>query len=214
VGCAVRPSSSRPGRVSRQAVGHPKGPRLRALLLAAIGNEVGWPWSGCLWRGLRGAGVVQGSDQGQVPGGVVGGVVGPAAPDDAEPGAGQHRHGVGVVGAAGVGVDGLGPGTARSAAGEVHDCLAQATVAAAAEHHAARASRGAGRWGDPGLYAARYTHLTTRTQNPLHDGQARAAIAAALLRQLFVVLTRRAAWDPTLAGTTATETPEVAPLAA
>ncbi|MFP5318889.1 MAG: transposase [Acidimicrobiia bacterium] len=49
------------------------------------------------------------------------------------------------------------------------------------------------------VYAARYHHLTGRATNPLHDGQARAAIAAALLRQLFVVVTRRIAWDPTIA---------------
>jgi transposase len=49
------------------------------------------------------------------------------------------------------------------------------------------------------VYAARYTHLRTRTDNPLRDGQARAAIAAALLRQLFVIVTRRVAWDPAIA---------------
>jgi len=49
------------------------------------------------------------------------------------------------------------------------------------------------------VYAARYQHLRTRTDNPLRDGQARAAIAAALLRQLFVVVTRRVAWDPAIA---------------
>lgn len=49
------------------------------------------------------------------------------------------------------------------------------------------------------VYAARYQHLRTRTDNPLKDGQARAAIAAALLRQLFVVVTRRVAWDPAIA---------------
>jgi len=49
------------------------------------------------------------------------------------------------------------------------------------------------------VYAARYHHLRTRVDNPLRDGQARAAIAAALLRQLFVVVTRRVAWDPTIA---------------
>lgn len=71
------------------------------------------------------------------------------------------------------------------------------------------------------VYAARYTHLTGRADNPLRDGQARAAIAAALLRQLFVVITRRVAWDPTLAGATAapsnaapSNAVEVAPLAA
>jgi transposase len=49
------------------------------------------------------------------------------------------------------------------------------------------------------VYAARYSHLRTRTDNPLRDGQARAAIAAALLRQLFVVVTRRVAWNPAIA---------------
>ena len=49
------------------------------------------------------------------------------------------------------------------------------------------------------VYAARYHHLTGRTTNPLKDGQARAAIAGALLRQLFVVVTRRVAWDPAVA---------------
>ena len=61
------------------------------------------------------------------------------------------------------------------------------------------------------VYAARYTHLTTRADNPLCDGQARAAIAAALLRQLFVVVTRHVAWDPAIAAGTAKE---VAPQAA
>ena len=49
------------------------------------------------------------------------------------------------------------------------------------------------------VYAARYRHLTGRAHNRLRDGQARAAIAAALLRQLFVVVTRRVAWDPAVA---------------
>lgn len=49
------------------------------------------------------------------------------------------------------------------------------------------------------VYAARYHHLTGRAANPLKDGQARAAIAGALLRQLFVVVTRRVAWDPAIA---------------
>lgn len=49
------------------------------------------------------------------------------------------------------------------------------------------------------VWAARYHHLRTRTDNPLRDGQARAAIAAALLRQLFVIVTRRVAWDPAIA---------------
>lgn len=49
------------------------------------------------------------------------------------------------------------------------------------------------------VYAARYHHLTRRAANPLKDGQARAAIAGALLRQLFVVVTKRVAWDATVA---------------
>lgn len=49
------------------------------------------------------------------------------------------------------------------------------------------------------VYTARYQHLRTRADNPLKDGQARAAIAAALLRQLFVVVTRRVAWNPAIA---------------
>src|SRR5690606_33627757 len=60
------------------------------------------------------------------------------------------------------------------------------------------------------VYKARFDHLRTRPDNPLKAGQARAAIAAALLRQLFVVVTRRVAWDPTIAG----GTQEVTPLAA
>lgn len=50
------------------------------------------------------------------------------------------------------------------------------------------------------VYTARLEHLTTRTMNPLAPGQARAAIAAALLRQLHVVVTRRVRWDPNIAG--------------
>jgi transposase len=61
------------------------------------------------------------------------------------------------------------------------------------------------------VYTARFQHLTTRAANPLRPGQARAAIAAALLRQLFVVITRRVAWDPAIAAGTARE---VAPQAA
>lgn len=49
------------------------------------------------------------------------------------------------------------------------------------------------------VWAARYHHLRTRADNPLRDGQARTAIAAALLRQLFIVVTRRVAWNPAIA---------------
>jgi transposase len=58
------------------------------------------------------------------------------------------------------------------------------------------------------VMAARYRYLTTRQDNPLTDGQARAAIAAALLRWLHVITTRRVSWDATVAST------EVMPLAA
>ena len=49
------------------------------------------------------------------------------------------------------------------------------------------------------VFAARYAHLTTREGNRLNDGQARIAVVASLLRQLYVVVTRRVAWDPALA---------------
>ena len=49
------------------------------------------------------------------------------------------------------------------------------------------------------VLAARFTHLTTRAENRLTAGQARAAIAAALLRQLHVVVTHRQVWDPLIA---------------
>lgn len=49
------------------------------------------------------------------------------------------------------------------------------------------------------VMAARYRHLTTRNANPLKDGQARAAIAAALLRWIHVIVTRRVTWDAELA---------------
>jgi transposase len=45
------------------------------------------------------------------------------------------------------------------------------------------------------VMAARYHHLTTRNTNQLCDGQARAAIAAALLRWIHVITTRRIPWD-------------------
>jgi transposase len=64
------------------------------------------------------------------------------------------------------------------------------------------------------VYTARFAHLTTRADNPLRRGQARAAIAAALLRQLHVVVTRRVAWDPAIAAGHTDPTTEVAPQAA
>jgi transposase len=50
------------------------------------------------------------------------------------------------------------------------------------------------------VFAAKYTPLTSRPDNPLTDGQARTAIAAALLRQLWVVCVTGQAWDPARAG--------------
>jgi transposase len=50
------------------------------------------------------------------------------------------------------------------------------------------------------VMAARYRHLTTRKVNPLKDGQARAAIAAALLRWIHVIVTQRVTWNAALAG--------------
>jgi transposase len=50
------------------------------------------------------------------------------------------------------------------------------------------------------VMAARYRHLTTRAKNPLSDGQAKAALAAALLRWIHVITTQRATWDAALAG--------------
>ncbi|MEZ0338672.1 IS110 family transposase [Mycobacterium sp. pV006] len=58
------------------------------------------------------------------------------------------------------------------------------------------------------VLAARYRHLTTREHNRLTDGQARAALAAALLRWLHVITTRK---EPFNAGRASTQ---VMPLAA
>jgi len=50
------------------------------------------------------------------------------------------------------------------------------------------------------VMAARYRHLTTRERNRLTDGQARAAIAAALLRWIHVIVTQRITWDAAIVG--------------
>jgi transposase len=60
------------------------------------------------------------------------------------------------------------------------------------------------------VWAARHEHLTTRPQNKLTDGQARAALAASLLRQLYVVVTKKVAWDPAVAAGTKEMTAAVA----
>ena len=46
------------------------------------------------------------------------------------------------------------------------------------------------------VLAARYTHLTGRAEHPLTDTQARVAIAAALLRQIYAVITTATPWNP------------------
>jgi hypothetical protein len=47
--------------------------------------------------------------------------------------------------------------------------------------------------------AARLAFLTTRQASRLSTGQAHAALAAARLRQLHVVVTRRVPWDAAIA---------------
>ena len=49
------------------------------------------------------------------------------------------------------------------------------------------------------VMAARFAYLTTRQDNRLARQQARTACAAALLRWIHVVITRRVAWDPAIA---------------
>ena len=49
------------------------------------------------------------------------------------------------------------------------------------------------------VLAARHQHLTSRRHNPLTGGQARAAVAGSLLRQIHAVVTKRAPWDPKIA---------------
>ena len=49
------------------------------------------------------------------------------------------------------------------------------------------------------VMAARFTYLTTRQDNRLARQQARTACAAALLRWIHVVVTRRVTWDPAVA---------------
>lgn len=49
------------------------------------------------------------------------------------------------------------------------------------------------------VLSARFTHLTTRDTDRLSAGAARAACAAALLRWLYAVVTKRQPWDPQVA---------------
>jgi Transposase IS116/IS110/IS902 family len=53
------------------------------------------------------------------------------------------------------------------------------------------------------VFAARHAHLTSRQHNRLSDGQARSAVAAALLRQLWVVWVNRIPWELAVASGTA-----------
>ena len=49
---------------------------------------------------------------------------------------------------------------------------------------------------------ARHGHLTGRQDNRLSDGQARAALAATLLRWLYAVVTKQQMWDARIAAGT------------
>jgi transposase len=49
------------------------------------------------------------------------------------------------------------------------------------------------------VYAARHAELTGRAKDPLTAQQARAAIAAALIRQIHAIITRRVPWDADIA---------------
>lgn len=64
------------------------------------------------------------------------------------------------------------------------------------------------------VLADRYTHLTTRARDQLAPGQARAACAATLLRWLYAIVTRRQAFDPTVASGQARTTGQPETLAA
>ncbi|MEV0398409.1 IS110 family transposase [Polymorphospora rubra] len=61
----------------------------------------------------------------------------------------------------------------------------------------------------------RHQHLTERPNNPLSTGQARASLAAALLRWIYVIITKRIPFHAlTAAGKSTTHTPDQPPLAA
>jgi hypothetical protein len=49
------------------------------------------------------------------------------------------------------------------------------------------------------VYDARYRYLTSREHNKLKPTQAQTVLAAALLRQLWAVVTTGQAWDPAIA---------------
>lgn len=52
------------------------------------------------------------------------------------------------------------------------------------------------------VMSAKYTHLTTRERDRLAPGQARVACAAALLRWLYAIVTKRQRWSPDIAAGT------------
>lgn len=56
------------------------------------------------------------------------------------------------------------------------------------------------------VLAARYQYLTSRDDNRLAGLQAHVACAAALLRWIHVVVTRRVPWDPAIAAGTPART--------
>src|SRR6266513_1929698 len=88
-----------------------------------------------------------------VEGGIEGGAVLPAAPDDAQPGAGQDPDGVRMPATAGYGrgVDRGGPGVGHAAAvGEAHHRGAELFAAGPAEHGLAALAGLAGRWAGSG----------------------------------------------------------------
>ena len=64
------------------------------------------------------------------------------------------------------------------------------------------------------VYAARHASLTGRAEDQLTDQQARAAIAAALLRQIHAIITRRIPWDAGIAAGRRRPGPEVTARAA
>ena len=55
------------------------------------------------------------------------------------------------------------------------------------------------RVGRQAVHAARYRHLTSRQTNRLKPTQAQIAVAAAILRQVYAVVTTGQAWDPHIA---------------
>jgi transposase len=64
------------------------------------------------------------------------------------------------------------------------------------------------------VYAARFTHLTSREHNKLTATQAQAVIAAAILRHPHAVITTGRRWDPAIATHGVEQPAEVMPIAA